>query len=418
MNGFGKVNYKEKAFTADFTGRSGTQANVNGSSVTDISFADASIARNDFTYIKFYDVNGETYAYCDNLYVKKVVNGALNSVNVNSDTPPLIETITYNGQQKTLIIGKRNSTLKAVVGGVNISTVGLPYGQSAAVAAGRLFIADNKRLYYSSEFDFTTFTVGVNAGGFIDVQDEDGDILYLAEIGGVLYIVCKHSVYRLTPYGEQHDFTLKKITSAYIDVREKSAVKCNDTVYFMSGGDLFAITDGKVKVVGKTLRFTTFTNGFGDTVCGLYLLPVTVGTAKFVYFYDSVNGTEGLKDAGDYIVTGKYAYKTSGGTTYRINKTVAEGGTGTVVSAETVGYDGEYDFGTCLKKAITGVEAHITGSATMTITGDGFKTVTLNAKCNSFTCFLHGRSFSVAFTNKSSDFALRKLKIKYITYGG
>ena len=107
MNGFGKVNYKEKVFTADFTGRSGTQATVNGSSVTDISFADASIARNGFTYIKFYDVNGETYAYCDNLYVKKVVNGALNSVNVNSDTPPLIETITYNGQQKTLIIGKR-----------------------------------------------------------------------------------------------------------------------------------------------------------------------------------------------------------------------------------------------------------------------------------------------------------------------
>lgn len=432
MNEFYKVSYKSKEFVRDFikneqaestpeTPTTETQTNF----IADISFNPTTLPRNGFTPVKFYDFADGRYAYCNNYYIKKVYQGVFTSVSIYSDYLPLIAPIVYNGEKQFLVVGKRNSQVRALVGSTEVT--GVPFGVSCAIAAGRLFIGDKNRVYFSREFAYTDFT----GGGFIDLDKDDGDIVFLAEAEGVLYVLCKHSVYKLSPLGEKYDFNLKKINSCYIDVRENSVCECFDTIFFTSGDTVFSLIDGKVKQVGEKLKFKTFTNGIAGTSDGLYLLPVTISGENFVYFYDQITGTENLKSAGDRIVTGKYAFKTTDGVIARIEKTVTEETvvlnsvaendsveTSETETEDTEDYDGEYDFGTCLKKAVTRVEAHITGSATISIVGDGFKTATLTEKCNSFSCFIHGQSFSVTFTNRSADFSVVKLKIKYVVYGG
>ena len=434
MNGFNKVSYKQRKFVMEFvkpepSAQEETQeTQYETIKTSDIVFTATSLSRNGFSLVKAYDAAGSRYFYCNNKYIEKIVNNVFRGMSFYSDKPPVILPVVHNGETKVLVVGKYNDQVNATVGDTSVS--GVPFGTAYAVVAGRLFIGDKSRLNFSKPFDFTEFSHELGSGGFIDLDADDGDIIYLAEAQGVLYVFCKHCIYKLSPLGEEYDFTLKKISTCYLNIREKSVCECFDTVYFASDDAIFAFSGDKVKQVGEGLKFLTFTNGYAGVADGIYILPVTLSGANKIYIYDGASGTEKLKDANGYTLCGNYAYKSADNVIYRIGRTVVE----ETVAIETAGvtsgesgsaqtteetdlFDGDYDLGTCLKKAVTGVEAHVAGSATMNIEGEGFKTVTLTGACNAFTCFLHGKNFHITFTNRSQDFFISKLTIKFITYG-
>ena len=395
MNGFSTVNLKTHIFKRDFTDES--------IETPDVGFTKTAINVAGITPVKFYNACGDVYAYCADKTLKKFVNGSPINTGFTSDVVPLVSPIIYNGESVPIFIGD----VAASAGGETIS--GVPYGNDCAFFAGRLFIADGKSVKFSEEFDFTDFTVGLPFGGFINVDKDSGNVLRFAPDGGKLYVICEKAVCVLTPYGNQYDFTLEKLSTFAINVAENSVFSVGNRTCFISGNALCVLCGGKVKKAGSEdlSGYTVKTVGGAD---GIYVLSLLSDGKNYVYAYDTVSGKDVLMTADGFTVYGGYAVKTEDDYVYRVGvKTATE----TVMTE----YSGEYDFGTCRKKAVSRVEAHIRGNATITVKGDGFFRAAISEKCNSVSCFLHGRNFQIGFENASEDFKAYNIAVHYTIYG-
>lgn len=397
MNGFGRVSYKPRVFERNF------EDTVKSS--LKIGFSKTQMSVSVLTPVKIYDVCGDVYVYCTNTLLYKIVNGLPVSTGFISIVPPLVAPVIKNGADTALFI----SDVAAKVG--TESVTGVPYGTSCAYFAGRLFVSSGDKIKFSEEFDFTDFTVGLDFGGFIQVDKADGEILYLYGDGKTLSVVCEHAVYKVAPYGEEYEFKLEKVLSFALDVRKGTVFGTGDRVCFISGDGLCVLTGGKIKRVGgkiSSVVLSSFSEAGGKG--GLYVLPFTSGNTAYLYVYDTVTGGETLQALTEYAAFNGYAVKSGDTFLYEITAST---------DAETVAaeYSGEYDFGSCRKKSVCGIEAHIRGTADIVVTGDGVFRATLTEKCNGVSCFLHGRSFSIGFENASEDFKPYRIAVRYIIYG-
>lgn len=397
MNGFNKVSYKPRVFERDFSDT------VKSSFAA--GFKKTRISVSGYPPVKFYDVDGELYVYCSGGTLYKTENNALVSTGFTSTVPPLVAPVIRNGVKTALFI----SDVSAMVGNETVS--GVPYGTSCAFFAGRLFISDGDKIKFSEEFDFTDFTVGLDFGGFIQVDKADGEILYLYGDGEKLSVVCEHAAYTVTPYGEEYEFKIDKVQSFALDVKKGTVFGTGNRVCFISGDGFCIFVGGKIKRVGEALSsvaVSSFNAAGGKN--GLYVLPFTSANVAYVYVYDTVKECETLQALTGYVAYNGYATKTGDAYLYEITA---------AASIETVAaeYSGEYDFGSCRRKSVCRVEAHIRGRADIVIAGDGNFSATLTEKCNEVSCFVHGRKFSIGFENASEDFKLYRIAVHYVIYG-
>lgn len=397
MNGFADVSYKVRVFEKEFTEKTET--------VAKIFFSRTPVSLSGIVPVKFYVADGETYAYLTDKTLVKISDNTVVSTGFTSDKIPLVTSVIRNGVKSTLFIGDVN----AKVGDETVS--GIPYGNSCALCAGRLFIACENKIKFSGEFDFTEFNVGLAFGGFIQVGAEDGEVLFLAEENGKLSVVCEHAAYIITPYGEEYEFTMEKVPSFALDVKKNTVFKTGSRIGFISGDNFCLFTGGKIKKAGSALSSVAGSSyGIAGGGNGCYFVSLTAGTTDYVYAYDTVNGEELLLMADGYSVFGGYAVKSGDNALYKLSF-------GAGADTVTENYSGVYDFGSCAKKAVCRVEAHIRGSANLIVVGDGRFNATLTEKCNNVSCFVHGRSFNIGFESASEDFKLYRLAVHYIIYG-
>ena len=397
MNGFEKVSYKTRVFTRDFENTEKT--------VPILRFKKTNTYLSGSSPVKFYEVGGELYVHCSDGTLKKRVNNAFVSTGFTSTVIPLVAPIIKGGVKTVIFI----SDSAASAGGENVA--GVPYGSFATSFVGRLFIASGDTVNYSEEFDFTDFTVGLNFGGFLKVDKADGDVLYMSGDKGKLVIVCEHAIYTLTICDEEYEFKMEKVSSPALSVRKDTFCNIGTAIYFLSGNRLYSFSDGKIKTAGETLcRYDINSFGMAGGKDELYVLPVTCGNNTYLYAYDTLQKSEIFLQIAGYVVASGRAVKTSDRFMYDIT-------TGLDTDVTATEYSSEYDFGSCRKKSICRLEAHIGGSADVVVTGEGFFRATLTEKCNEVTCFVHGRKFNIAFENASSDFKLYRLTVHYIVYG-
>lgn len=395
MNGFKSVFYKTCVFKKTFE---------DPTALSVVGYTRTGVTRGTAIPVKFYSANGENFVYCTDEVLYKTENGALTSTGFSSTGAPLVVPIISGGESATLFVGSGG----AKIGETTVS--GIPFGKSCAFAGGRLFVADGNKIKYSEEFDFTDFTVGLGFGGFVQTESEDGEVLFLAEDGGRIYAVCKHAVYAVLPYGDGFDFVKEKVSAFYLDVSEKTPCKIGNRVCFISGGRICVLTDGKVKTAGKALDgICVASAGYAGAKNGVYILPVTAGEREYAYYYDTVSGEDGLYETDGFTAACEYAVTASDVYLYKVDVERK--------AFSAADYSGEYDFGTCRKKAVCRVETHIRGHADITVSGSGSYRATLTEKCNAASCFVHGRSFRIAFENASADFKLYRIAVQYIVYG-
>ncbi|MBP5465938.1 MAG: hypothetical protein J6Y43_00020 [Clostridia bacterium] len=395
MNGFNAVKLKTHIFRRDFTDKS--------SETSVVRFVKTAVSAAGITPVKFYNACGDVYAYCSDRTLKKAVNGAFVNTGFTSDAVPLIAPVIYNGNSAALFIGDGTAS----VGGVSVS--GVPYGSDCAFFGGRLFIADGNAVRFSEEFDFTDFTVGLSFGGYIKVGKECGDVLHFAADGGKLYVICEKGIYALAPYGNQYDFTMEKVSAFALDVKADSVFTVGNRTCFLSGDAFCVLCGGKVKKTGKE-DFSGFTAKTAGGTDGVYVLSLISDGTEYVYVYDTVSGKETLMIADGFSVSGGYAVNLNDGYLYTLNVR-------TETATLTTEISGEYDFGTCRKKAVSKVETHIRGSATLTVRGDVVFRAAVSGKCNSVPCFVHGRNFYIGFENASADFKAYNIAVHYTIYG-
>ena len=397
MNDFERVSYKPRVFEREFGDAVKSSLKAR--------FKKTQISVSGVTPVKFYDVDGDTYVYCLNGTLYKITNDALISTGFTSAVPPIVAPVIKNGVKTVLFI----SDVAAKVGAESVT--GVPYGTSCAYFAGRLFISSGDKIKFSEEFDFTDFTVGLDFGGFIQADKADGEILYLYGDGKTLSVVCEHAAYTVTPYGEEYEFKLEKVPTFALDVKKGTVFGTGDRVCFISGDGLCVFSGGKIKRTGEAISSVAVSSfGTAGGKGGLYVLPFTSGDAAYLYVYDTVKERETLQTLTEYTAFNGYAVKSGDDYLYEITaKADVE-----TVAAE---YSDEYDFGSCRRKSVCRVEAHIRGGANIVVRGDGVFRATLTEKCNEVSCFVHGKSFSIGFENASEDFKLYRLAVHYIIYG-
>lgn len=397
MNGFDKVSYKTHVFKRDFTDQIKT--------VNQLTFTRTTIATVSTSPVKFYHCNGETYGYSTDKKIRKIVGNDYVVQDFTSNVVPLILPVIVNGEKKVMFVSDETAKID------NQTVSGVPYGSSGIFCAGRIFIADGNKLKYSAEFDFVNFSVGLDFGGFIELDKDAGEILYLSKNGDDLYVIAEHAIFSFSPYGKPYEFKLERIPTFGLSIWKNSVFGENGVVGFLNGKDFCMLSSGKVKFISNTMNTVgNFTLGVADGYNGFYALPFTVNRVNHVFAYDFGLKKEILEQVSSWSVSGEYASKITDIRFYRTSISTA-----TVTVPAT--YDGEYDFGSCAKKSVCGVEAHITGSADIVISGDGVFRATLTEKCNRASCFVHGQSFNISFENASSDFKLLSLALSYVIHG-
>ena len=397
MNGFSEVSYKTRVYEKTFQRKTEI--------IPRAVFTRTSLSMSGRTPLKRYEANGDTYLYLSDKSLVKVNGNTVTDANFTSDVAPLVLPVIVGGANTTLFI----NDLTAKAGAETIT--GVPYGTSCAFCAGRLFIASGKEIKYSEEFDFTDFSVGLSFGGFLKTDAADGDVVFLAEDKGKLIALCEHAAYIISPYGEEYEFTMEKISSFALNVVKNSAFKAGNRICFISGDDFCLLTGGKIKRAGEKLA-TVAVSSYGGAggKDGFYVIPLSVGTKRYVYVYDTVKDAETLDLAIGYTVCGVCAVKTGDDKLYDLSVSTDE-----VTATEP--YSAEYDFGSCAKKSVCRVEVHASGSAEMLVRGDGFFRAAVTERCNEFSCFVHGRKFTIEFLNASADFKIDRLTVHYIIYG-
>lgn len=102
---------------------------------------------------------------------------------------------------------------------------------------GRVFAVDKNdeyRLIFSDTGDPTNWNVSLDEGGQIYMDVDDGRILKLVSHGGHLYIFREYAIYRLTAYGDQRDFVMKKVVNTTAKVWKNSVTLCDNRIIFLT----------------------------------------------------------------------------------------------------------------------------------------------------------------------------------------
>lgn len=126
---------------------------------------------------------------------------------------------------------------------------------------GRLFGATGLidcKLYFSDETNPLDWSVGIDEGGYIKFDINTGVIVGLISFNDYLYVFTQRAIYRITAYGEQEDFVVKKIDENIGIIYEGSVTKCKDRIMFLSTLGVVAFDGYNARVVYPELSQIEF----------------------------------------------------------------------------------------------------------------------------------------------------------------
>ncbi len=355
---------------------------------------------------KIFGIGEDIYLLSSDGFFYKRENGtflAVSSTQFGTDLKFL--PVTYNGEKATLVVTP--STAEIDCGETSLQ-VSVPYG-ILRFYAGRLFVASGKTLYYGDLFNFTSCGVGNMRGGFIETENEDGDIVGIEEKDGKLFMICENAVLSLTAFTSPEEFKMERVC-ANSGAQAGSVAKVGDRIYFIGEEGLKRFDGKKTETASVTLAGEV-ADGDAESYCGKYVITVKRNGVSHTYVYEDFTGAEDIIGLPDHAVSdGAVTAQSSVGKVMRLTASYA------FFSGET---QDESDFGTSKEKVAIAADMSVTGSAVFNISG---KTETVSKQVTGGENYLRfnvaGRKFSVSFTGASSDFSVNRFKIIYAVTGG
>ncbi|MDE6757672.1 MAG: hypothetical protein K2O95_07885 [Clostridia bacterium] len=134
----------------------------------------------------------------------------------------------------------------------------------------RLFIVveeSHNSVWFSKSGNPMVWDHEIDKGGYINFDGTLGEVNTIKSFNNYLYVFCDYGIYRLTAYGDQTQFNLKKIYTSSGRIYAKSVTICGEYIAF-AGEDGIFLFDGY-----DVSRYTTKVNdlissGFDDvTAC-------------------------------------------------------------------------------------------------------------------------------------------------------
>ncbi|MBQ9276547.1 MAG: hypothetical protein IJ226_03030 [Clostridia bacterium] len=159
----------------------------------------------------------------------------------------------YNGED-ILLIASKDDKLYYIKGNTAYACNDAPHFASITIHSERVFGAVNgakTRLWFSDDFNPANWDIDLAGAGFIEFADECGDILRVISFLGYLYVIRDYGIFRLTAYGDQESFALKKVFTDTGRIYKHSIVLAGDKIIFLADEGLFAFDGYDVVRIAK-----------------------------------------------------------------------------------------------------------------------------------------------------------------------
>ena len=146
--------------------------------------------------------------------------------------------VSYNyGGKDVLLMCSPSSTFAVLDDGTVKTVTSAPRFSSVTVHNERIYgtlNGESNQLWFSDDFDPENWSVSGDEAGYISFSDECGDALAAVSFLGYLYIFREHGIYRLTAYGDQSEFSLKKLFTATGRIYKNTIALCGDRIMFLT----------------------------------------------------------------------------------------------------------------------------------------------------------------------------------------
>lgn len=125
----------------------------------------------------------------------------------------------------------------------------------------------NNQVWFSDDFDPSNWQVSPTEGGYINFADDLGSAIKVVSFLNYLYVFRDYGILRLTAYGDQNDFIMKKVFTDTGRIYKDSIVLCGDKIMFCAEDGVYAFDGYDAVRVGKEFPIISDKR----FVCGGYL---------------------------------------------------------------------------------------------------------------------------------------------------
>ena len=364
----------------------------------------------DSKILKLYNVWNRIFLYALNGVLYEYVDGNLYTVAKISEKP-LLTGVVVKGNREVLVQTDENSF---IVGTTAQPSGNIPIGSYSATYKGKMFVADNTKIYFGGPFSFDGYSVNLDNFGFIGMPMETGGIKGLAVYGDALIIITAHAIYKLT-VADNVDYVVERIVAPALSVAENSCKVVGDAVYFISGKRLAKYKNGNVTFLRTTLLGNNFKVGESAVLDDKYLVTITYldHAVQAIYSYDTISGLDQVTSTfSTALCDGGIVADDNDNRLYVMD----ESG---IVNHGGAYWDSKvFDFNSAYSKVVSEINIVIDKPAELLVRGDfGLTRFTLEKGRNVKRLNLLSKTFEFDIKVKNDTFSARDLKIKYRVVG-
>ncbi len=129
-----------------------------------------------------------------------------------------------------------------------------PKFTSVTVHNERVFGTLNEKknqVWFSDDFDPDNWTISSTEAGYIDFADDLGNAIKVVSFLNFLFVFRDYGIMRLTAYGDQNDFIMKKVFTDTGRIYKDSIALCGDKIMFCAEDGVYAFDGYEAVKVGK-----------------------------------------------------------------------------------------------------------------------------------------------------------------------
>lgn len=230
-----------------------------------------------------------------------------------------VSAVNYNFNDKDqLLICSEEEGMYIIDGEQIYGNADAPHFTSIAVYNERVFGAINEpspQVWFSDDMDPHNWQVSPEEAGYIGFNDELGRVIKVIAFNGYLFIFRDFGIYRLTAYGEQTDFVLKKVFTDTGRIYKHSIEMCGDRIVFFADKGLYSF-DGftATRIAQEFPEIIPSENMCASYIDGSYSLACSLESKQNNDCIISYNLLEkSISILGDLDATGMRAVRAMGG---------------------------------------------------------------------------------------------------------
>lgn len=204
-----------------------------------------------------------------------------------------VSAVNYNYNDKDyLLLSEKNAKVYMIDDAKALALAGSPNFSSITIHNERVFGSVNgskNQVWFSDDFNPANWKVSPTEAGFINFSDDFGEVIKVVSFSNYLYVFREYGIFRLTAYGDQNDFLLKKVFTDTERIYKDSIALCGDKIMYCAENGVFAFDGYNSVRIGKEIPYIKNKN----TLCASFIDDV---------YYIACNLSETTENQNDSII--------------------------------------------------------------------------------------------------------------------